>query len=454
MNDDVILRVSGVSKVYDTSAYRYNQTIKDALSGFFQKPKVPADTHKALDDVTFELKRGESLGIIGPNGAGKSTLLRILSGITKPTSGKVEIFGRCLSVLDIGTGFHPDLTGRENVYLNGEILGMQRREIDKKYKEIVAFSGIEEAIYQPVKTYSSGMYLRLAFSIVINMDADLLIFDEVLAVGDKEFRNKCMDKVYELLYTNKSLIIASHNDSQIVNLTNTCLLLEKGKLIYLGKPEEAIFKAITNVYSPEVVEKDNDDFNSNTEEQLDSEEEIDINTYRDNSVHETTKNDTNEEGLIIQRELLEASKRQTMKGLNIIAVEILDESNNSKTVFKWEDSITVRLRYQIKENGSDLGIVIIIQDSTEYRLIAFNTLELEEKYLTQKGTYELTWKIPSYIFGQGTFYIEIMTTLNGKIFSRKGNILFFQVSSTGKIGNYESYTPIKVNALINKREID
>ena len=172
-----------------------------------------------LNDVSFELKRGECLGIVGPNGAGKSTLLKILSGISSPTSGKVTINGRVLSVLDIGTGFHPDLTGRENVYLNGEILGMSRSEIDKKYQEIVDFSGVGDFINRPVKQYSSGMYLRLAFSIVVTLDADLLLFDEVLAVGDSLFQEKSINRLYGLLDSGRSVIIVSHDNTQILNLT-------------------------------------------------------------------------------------------------------------------------------------------------------------------------------------------------------------------------------------------
>jgi lipopolysaccharide transport system ATP-binding protein len=452
MREDIILRVENLSKVYDTAPAKYNQRFADVLN--IKSGKEQGNTFTALDNVSFELKRGESLGIIGPNGAGKSTLLRILSGITKPTTGKVEIFGRCLSVLDIGTGFHPDLTGRENIYLSGEILGMTQKEIERKYKEIVAFSGIEESIHQPVKTYSSGMYLRLAFSVVINMDADLLIFDEVLAVGDKEFRNKCIDKVYELLYANKSLIIASHNDSQIVNLTNTCLLLDKGVALYFGKPQEAIFQATANTYNAEKIEgKDkhiNVGFNVDSEEEDVSDVERDV--ILDSSPIGNTVHNPNVEVEGIERDLLEASNRDPLNGINIISVEILDESNNPNTGFKWEDSITIRLKYQLKESGSDLGIAIIIQDSAEYRLMVFNTLELEEKYRMHKGTYEISWKIPPYIFGPGTFYLELITTLNGKIFNRKGNILFFQIASKGKIGNYETYTPIKVNAEIKKKK--
>ncbi len=226
---DVILKVEGLSKTY-FSELQSKRSIKDLFSDPFRKNNRPASRIEALKDVSFELKKGESLGIIGSNGAGKSTLLKILSGITSPTSGKVTINGRVLSVLDIGTGFHPDLTGRENVYLNGEILGMSRAEIDRKYEEIVAFSGIGEFINRPVKHYSSGMYLRLAFSIVVNMDADLLLFDEVIGVGDVTFRKQCSERINTLIYEqHKAVVLISHNIWEITGVQRV-FYMEKGML--------------------------------------------------------------------------------------------------------------------------------------------------------------------------------------------------------------------------------
>ena len=185
----------------------------------------------ALQDVSFEVKEGEVLGIIGRNGAGKSTLLKILSQVTTPTSGEIKIKGRIASLLEVGTGFHPELTGRENVFLNGAILGMTKAEIRKKFDEIVAFSGIEEFIDTPVKRYSSGMYVRLAFAVAAHLEPEILIVDEVLAVGDAEFQKKCLGKMGEAAKGGRTVLFVSHNMTAVQSLCRRALMLAGGQLI-------------------------------------------------------------------------------------------------------------------------------------------------------------------------------------------------------------------------------
>ena len=189
----------------------------------------------ALDDVSFEVKQGEVVGIIGRNGAGKSTLLKILSRITKPTKGHAKIYGRVGSLLEVGTGFHPELTGRENIYLNGAILGMRKAEIERKFDEIVAFAEVEKFIDTPVKRYSSGMYVRLAFAVAAHMETEVLIVDEVLAVGDREFQKKCLGKLDDVSHAGRTVILVSHQMNQIRQLANRAIWLEAGRLKQLGK---------------------------------------------------------------------------------------------------------------------------------------------------------------------------------------------------------------------------
>lgn len=196
----------------------------------------------ALDGVSFDVKRGEVLGIIGRNGGGKSTLLKIISRITEPSGGRVIINGRVASLLEIGTGFHPELSGRENIFLNGAILGMSRAEIRKKFDEIVDFAQIERFIDTPVKRYSSGMYVRLAFAVAAHVEPDILIVDEVLAVGDTEFQNKCLGKMREVSGGGRTVLLVSHNMSAIRNLTSRCIVMSAGKLVFDGNPAEAIRK--------------------------------------------------------------------------------------------------------------------------------------------------------------------------------------------------------------------
>jgi len=200
----------------------------------------------ALDDVSFEVKHGEAVGIIGRNGAGKSTLLKILSRITKPTRGQVELYGRVGSLLEVGTGFHPELTGRENIYLNGAILGMRRAEIGRKFDEIVAFAETERFLDTPVKYYSSGMYVRLAFAVAAHLEPEILLVDEVLAVGDAEFQKKCLGKMSDVAHEGRTVLFVSHNMTAIGILCNHALLLEKGLLTNIGKAHDVISRYLSH----------------------------------------------------------------------------------------------------------------------------------------------------------------------------------------------------------------
>jgi lipopolysaccharide transport system ATP-binding protein len=194
----------------------------------------------ALQDVSFEIKQGDKIGVIGRNGAGKSTLLKILSRITEPTQGKIYIQGRVASLLEVGTGFHPELTGRENIYLNGAILGMSRGEIKSKFDEIVAFAEVEKFLDTPVKRYSSGMYVRLAFAVAAHLEPEILIVDEVLAVGDAQFQKKCLGKMQNVATEGRTVIFVSHQMAAISNLCSSCMVLQSGKLLYYGKTDYGI----------------------------------------------------------------------------------------------------------------------------------------------------------------------------------------------------------------------
>lgn len=197
----------------------------------YRASKGSSDIVYSLKDINFEIEQGDAVGIIGRNGAGKSTLLKILSRVTSPTTGKINIKGRVASLLEVGTGFHPELTGRENIYLNGAILGMRKREIDRKLDEIIDFSGVERYIDTPVKRYSSGMYMRLAFAVAAHLESEILIVDEVLAVGDAEFQKKCLGKMGEISKgEGRTVLFVSHNMSAVINLCKRTIILNKGAL--------------------------------------------------------------------------------------------------------------------------------------------------------------------------------------------------------------------------------
>ena len=258
MNDTVI-RVEGLSKQYQLGARQKSyQTLRDTLVGAaaraarpFRRGGLRSAKHEhiwALRDVSFEIKAGEVVGIIGHNGCGKSTLLKILSRITEPTRGFAEIRGRVGSLLEVGTGFHPELTGRENIYLNGAILGMRRAEIARKFDEIVAFAEVEQFIDTPVKRYSSGMYLRLAFSVAAHMQPEILLVDEVLAVGDVMFQRKCIAKMNDVARQGQTVLFVSHNLAMIKDFCQRGLLLRHGRLLHEGRMLDCIGQYTRELY--------------------------------------------------------------------------------------------------------------------------------------------------------------------------------------------------------------
>ena len=258
---DVAIRCTGLSKRYRIGQQESYRTLRDVISDGATAPfrrirsaftsnsngNSKPETRNAkpasiwaLEDVSFEIKRGDVVGIIGRNGAGKSTLLKILSRITKPTRGHAEINGRVGSLLEVGTGFHPELTGRENIYLNGAILGMRKAEIDRKFDEIVAFAEVDQFIDTPVKRYSSGMYVRLAFAVAAHMETEILLVDEVLAVGDAQFQKKCFSKIRDIRNHGKTIVLVSHNLAAVRSICDKGLLLRQGHAATQGEISEVV----------------------------------------------------------------------------------------------------------------------------------------------------------------------------------------------------------------------
>jgi lipopolysaccharide transport system ATP-binding protein len=255
-----IIKVENLGKEYVIGGReRTNATFYDALSSGLAAPfrrlrslgghVEPEERFWALKDVNFEVHEGEVVGIIGRNGAGKSTLLKILSRITAPTKGKAKIRGRVASLLEVGTGFHPELTGRENIYLNGAILGMSRAEIRRKFDEIVEFAGVEEFLDTPVKRYSSGMYVRLAFAVAAHLDPDILLVDEILAVGDIAFQRKCLGAMQSLAGSGRTVVFVSHNMSAVERLCTRVVVIDAGRISFIGSTVESISTFMSSVSS-------------------------------------------------------------------------------------------------------------------------------------------------------------------------------------------------------------
>ncbi|OGF26995.1 hypothetical protein A2331_02760 [Candidatus Falkowbacteria bacterium RIFOXYB2_FULL_34_18] len=256
-----IIKINNISKKYDITHQQGGYVaLRDVITNAFKNPlkfakhkakkvlgRISKEEFWALKDINLTINKGEVIGIIGSNGAGKSTLLKILSQITFPTTGEIEINGRVASLLEVGTGFHPELTGRENIFLNGAIIGMTTKEIIKKFDQIIEFAGVQKFIDTPVKRYSSGMYVRLAFSVAAHMEPDVLLVDEVLAVGDTAFQKKCLGKMDEVTKTaGRTILFVSHNMEAVKNLCHKCVLLENGEIKMFDETEKVITRYLQN----------------------------------------------------------------------------------------------------------------------------------------------------------------------------------------------------------------
>ena len=236
LKDNVAIKIENVTKSFKIY-YDKAHTLKEHLI-FWRKSTTEVFT--ALKNINLEINKGETVGLVGVNGSGKSTLLKLMSKIIYPNKGKVTTYGKLTSLLELGAGFHQDFTGRENIYFNASIFGLTKKEIDKRIDEIIEFSELKDFIDNPVRTYSSGMYMRLAFSIAINVDAEILLIDEILAVGDQHFQEKCFAKLEELKNSDKTIVIVSHDLSHIESLCNRAVWIDEGVIALDGKPKEVI----------------------------------------------------------------------------------------------------------------------------------------------------------------------------------------------------------------------
>ncbi|SFU91564.1 lipopolysaccharide transport system ATP-binding protein [Polaromonas sp. YR568] len=259
---DSVLSLEGVGKYYRLGGIQPYQTLRDNLAGMFSRQRGPASEKDkgfwALRDISFGLKEGEVLGIVGRNGAGKSTLLKLLSRITTPDEGRISVRGRIGSLLEVGTGFHPELTGRENVFMNGILLGMTHREVARKFDEIVAFSGVEEFLDTPVKRYSSGMRVRLGFAVAAHLDPEILVIDEVLAVGDAEFQRKCLGRMNTVASEGRTVLFVSHQMDAILSLCTRAIWLESGRMKLDGLAEDVVpsyLSSATNAAVSEIADR-------------------------------------------------------------------------------------------------------------------------------------------------------------------------------------------------------
>ncbi len=362
---ELAIRIDTLGKRYQLGASRERYatlgesirkwvSLRGILGGRAGKKSRP--TFWALKDVSFEVGAGEVVGIVGRNGAGKSTLLKILSRITEPTEGGVDIYGRVGSLLEVGTGFHPELTGRENVYLNGAILGMRREEIVKKFDEIVAFAGVEQFIDTPVKHYSSGMHTRLAFAVAANLEPEILIVDEVLAVGDAQFQQKCLGKMSEVARGGRTVLFVSHNMAAVRSLCSRAIVLQGGHILVDGAVEEA------------------------------------IDSYMATTRTDATRYVPPERGHHL---------------IQFTQIYLTTGGETAVNSIEFTEEVSVRIEFTVKQPARGLRIGIIVSTPEGLNLFGTSDYELSNSTDYPAGDYVSHCKLPGHLFNEGLFYVSV-----------------------------------------------
>lgn len=367
---DAIISVENLSKCYfighqngagDGLRHQIEFAIRNPLQWLRERKRRAAravEEFWALKDLTFDVKQGEVVGIIGRNGAGKSTLLKILSRITDPTQGRIRIRGRVASLLEVGTGFHPELTGRENIFLNGAILGMTQAEIKRHFDSIVAFSEVEKFLDTPVKRYSSGMYVRLAFAVAAHLEPEILIVDEVLAVGDVQFQKKCLGKMSEVARGGRTVLFVSHNMSAVKSMTQRCVVLRQGQVICNGPTDEAIGKYLE------------------------------------------TPSSGNDAGFIV---------RNKGKHSTITAVRLLDESGESTDNYVSGRPFSLEIHFTT-DGTRDLSLDLFLTDVNQTALATASTYQLNGVHLPETpGSYVCCLRLQPLLLASGVYYLNIST---------------------------------------------
>jgi lipopolysaccharide transport system ATP-binding protein len=395
-----ILEVKGISKKFKIS---HNQqpylSLRDSFSELFRNKEDVNEEFWALKDVSFDISSGESVGIIGRNGAGKSTLLKILSKITPPTSGKIICRGRIASLLEVGTGFHQELTGRENIYLNGSILGLKRNEINKQFEAIVDFSGVEKFLDTPLKHYSSGMQLRPAFAVAAHLEPEILIIDEVLAVGDAEFQRKCMGKMNEVSKSGRTILFVSHNMGTISQLCSKAIMLEKGNLITYTKTNLAIDYYLKN----------------------------------NNSIN------------------LKIERGNDFSGNHFKSIEMVDSNLTPKIDFAFDENICIKFKLSLPEFNKDLELAMRLVDN--YQSVIFTIHEKLEPLIDEEYNASVVVTIPKIFLTPGRYsWVMCINHPGVKLYDRQDDILPFTIIDTGS--NFARYEGLDYGRVFANYRID
>jgi ABC-type polysaccharide/polyol phosphate transport system ATPase subunit len=373
------IEIENVSKLYKKFAHkRQFQTLKSALLGgnFFEAIN-PREAFTALKSVNCTVPKGRMFGIIGSNGSGKSTLLKLIAGISKPTFGKITTHGKISALIELGAGFHPEISGRENIFINGIMLGLSRKSISEKFDEIVRFAELEEFIDQPVKTYSSGMFMRLGFAVAVNVDPDILLVDEVLAVGDEAFSHKCLDKINDFRRRNKTIVLVTHSMSMVKELCDSAMWLKKGEVMKIGDP-----RMVCGAYLMDVESKEEKDLQAEYQKIA---EEI-------SSGNQSTG---------VQQSRWGGGEIQITK------VQLLDEHDQEKHVFTTGDRMQIKMYVRVRETVDDFVFGIGIFNTEGICCYGTNTSIEEFQSVECKGAGEVTFSIDHLNLVEGTYFLDV-----------------------------------------------
>ena len=424
-NAIIVKNISKSYKLYNSPKER----MKELLHPFKKKYHR---THKALDDISFEVPRGSTFGIIGRNGAGKSTLLQLICDKLTPTSGTIEVKGRISALLELGAGFNRQFTGRENVFLQGALMGIPRQEMEKRFDEIVEFADIGKFIDQPAKTYSSGMYVRLGFAVAINVEPDILIVDEALAVGDDKFKRKCYAKIEEFRNNGKTILLVTHSTGNINQLCDQAILIDGGKIVEIGIPKD-----ITHLYYKMLFEEDNESskISQIKSNQLVNHEKTD---QIDNYEHETDQADSDSDSDSVANE----PKRFGNKKAEIIEYGILDENGEKTQLLKTHEKYSVFFQVLAHEKISQLLLYCHIVNTKGVKIFAANTHGHNIKIPIQErgDILEIQFKVTMNL-RQGEYFLSLGALQEKdfiKSYDRLDDCLQFKIISEKKLGGIVS----------------
>ena len=410
MDKDIAIKVDTVSKTFKIPHEKVS-SLRGVFVSALKHTSTSYEKFKALDSVSFEVKKGEFFGIIGRNGSGKSTLLKVLAGIYRPNHGRIHVDGLISPFLELGIGFNPELSGRDNVYLNATVLGLTEKEIDERFDKIVAFSELERFIDQKLKNYSSGMQVRLAFSVSIHANRDILLMDEVLAVGDSNFQSKCLDEFARYRDMGRTVILVSHDIGTVQRYCDRAMLLRSGQVVLVGDPQE-----VGNLY----IEQNMSDEERRlaAEEKARQKEEVakEIQRTREEKARQKeeeerqkhlSRQQKEEEERQRRKELEERQKKERSRLAKITRVEFKDKTGETKSTFKTGDDIIVRAYFDVKDMSKQFNFGLALFNQEHVYVFGINTFldKIDTSLSRKRGYFEVRYTAVN--LGEGTYYVKV-----------------------------------------------